>query len=223
MATKHTSSLILSRVDGREGNRFLADQSLPLEAERLSVADVLNITRLGQPEASRMLWSHLATHVRRLTDLLLDRTHAGQPAINDALLADALDHAADYAGNLPVSVWLPEAIGEQALLIWGRQDEDRQRLAIAAMLPRFDSHGRRTGPPAPSTMACRESAAGDYRAAFDLLPPLYRMTLVLADVCLVPRAHLAEMLSRDESATNLLLHQARLAVTEFILATEAHA
>jgi hypothetical protein len=46
------------------------------------------------------------------------------------------------------------------------------------------------------------------------------MTLVLADVYEVPRPHLAEMLARSEEATKLLLHHARLAVTEMLMSME---
>lgn len=197
--------------------RASVDPSRPLDVERLSVADVHAATRLSQPDARRLLWQTLAPHAQQLTGLLLDGALGGQPAVTDALLSDALDQASDFADNLPVILWLAEAIGERALMLWGRQDENRQRSTIAEMLPRFDDHGRRTGPPTMSAPACTESAARQFRAAIELLPPLYRMTLVLADVYGVPRSHLAEMLARDEAATRLVLHHARLAVTETLL------
>lgn len=182
----------------------------------IDVGQMLWLQRHGTVEQRRILWDWLEPQVRALADWLLRVELASDQAVVNALISDALDHASAYAPNIPVNVWLPQAIGERALMVWGRVNEAQQRALIIALLPRFNERGQRIGRREPLPRSTRANSEARYRAALERLPPLYRMVLVLTDVYAVSRPHMCEMLTSDPVGTRLLIHHARLAVTEFL-------
>ena len=184
----------------------------------LDEGELLEGLRRGDEGSFEILVRHYGGRMLSVARRLLRVEEDAQDAVQEAFLSifRSIDR---FRGESALSTWLHRIVVNTALMKL-RRVSSRPEVKIEDCLPSFDPEGRHAGPirpwSTPADSVLREETRAQVRERIAMLPPMYRMVVVLRDIEGWDTAETARALGISSTAVKVRLHRARRALVSLL-------